>query len=170
MRHLTAWNVLVVLVLLALITYMLALKANAHQITCGGLFEPTCASVRHVHKRRYRKPRRHKHKHRRRRPEVRAYVRRDKWVERDTDRVICKDSVTVVGDARPSRAAAVSDAESVFMRTVRFKYGGEAWMNIEAAKDYQIRCTRASITELVGQVMTRCELRAKPCKPPFESK
>jgi len=166
MKYVGGLTLLMGLVLLALISFFMLMASNArsHTIPCGGLFEPTCASVRHYHKRRVHR------KKRRRKPEVRAFRRREKWVDRDSDRVICKDSVTVVGDARPSRAAAVSDAEAVFMRTVRFKHGGEAWMNIEAAKDYQIRCTRASITELVGQVMTRCELKARPCKPPFESK
>ena len=159
MRHLSAFNILVALILLALITYMLALKANAHSIPCGGLFEPTCASVRHYHKRRvYRKKRRH------RKPQVRAYQRR----ERD-DGISCKDRLTVIGDARPTRGGAVSDAEGAFMRAARFRHG-ESWMSVDNAKNYEIRCARASITEVVGTTMMRCELRARPCRPPFESK
>lgn len=108
------------------------------------------------------RPKRHVKK--KRKPEVRAYVKRE-----DDDRVVCKDVVTVIGDARPSESQARDDAESVFMRSVRYRYG-ESWMDPRNARDYASRCARASITEIVGQTMVRCELRAKPCRAPFESK
>lgn len=108
-------------------------------------------------------PRRH-HKKRHRKPEVRAYVKRE-----DDDGVRCKDMLTVIGDARPSEQGAREDAEAVFMRATRFRYG-ESWMTIENARDYAVRCSRASITEIVGNVMIRCEIKARPCRPPFQSK
>lgn len=100
----------------------------------------------------------------RRKPQVKAYVKRE-----DDDAIKCKDMVVVIGDARPSVSSAKEDAESVFMRTVRYKYG-ESWMDVQNARDYASRCARASITEIVGQVMTRCEIKARPCRAPFESR
>lgn len=105
--------------------------------------------------------------YRKRKPEVRAYVKRER--EHEDDGIRCKETLTVIGDARPSEQGAREDAESVFMRASRYRHG-ESWMDPKNARDYAIRCARASITEIVGQVMVRCELRAKPCRPPFQSK
>lgn len=110
--------------------------------------------------------RHHKAKPKRRKPQVRAYVKRER---EDDDGVRCKETLVVIGDARPSESGARDDAEAVFMRASRFRHG-EAWMDPRNARDYAVRCARASITEIVGQVMVRCELKAKPCRPPFESK
>lgn len=111
-----------------------------------------------------KRPRKHVHK-RKATPQVRAYVKRDD----DHDGVSCKPRVRVVGDARPSESGAKDDAEAAWMRETRWKYGA-LYLSLPNAKDYQIRCGRDSITEIVGQVMVRCELMAQPCNPPFESK
>ena len=36
------------------------------------------------------------------------------------------------------------------------------------AKDFVSRCGRVSIGEVVGQVTYRCEILARPCKPPMK--
>ena len=36
------------------------------------------------------------------------------------------------------------------------------------AKDFESRCGRVSIGEVVGQVTYRCEILARPCKPPMK--
>lgn len=160
MRYVGGLTLLLMLVLLALIGAMLLLARNgqAHTIRCGPFDALDCGQ--HVHKRTYRKP---KPKRARRKPQVRAYVKKD------DDGVQCKDLLTVIGDARPSEKAAREDADAVFMRAVRFRYG-ESWMEIENARDYAVRCARASITEIIGQTMVRCELKARPCRGPFQSK
>lgn len=159
MSNIRPWQVFIVLIVLA-IASVWALKAQAKPVKICNVFDhcwieddgkPVVHRKRHAHKKR-------------RKPQVRAYVKRD-----DDDGVRCKDTLTVIGDARPSEQGAREDAEAVFMRATRFKYG-ESWMTIENARDYAVRCSRASITEIVGQVMVRCELRAKPCRPPFQSK
>lgn len=108
----------------------------------------------------------------RRKPEVRAYVKRERnhtHEREDDDRISCKPEIVVIGDARPSESSAREDAEAVFMRSVRYRYG-ESYLSIANARDYASRCARASITEIVGQVMTRCEIKARPCSVPFESR
>lgn len=166
MRHLSALNILIALVLLALISYMLALKANAHSIPCGGLVEPTCASVRHYHKPRYRKPVRHK---KRRKPQVRAYQRRS-----DEDDVKCRPMISVVGSQFVTPAGATSSAEKAFMERARYTWG-ESYMDVDNAKDYAIRCSRSSVGDvgikgIAEAVFYRCELKARPCRAPFESR
>lgn len=144
------------------IVLFLADRAKAEMTDQWGHQRYEAPRHKHVTKKRMRHT--HKRHRRKRAPAVKAYVKRD--IE---DQVACKEMLTVIGDARPSRNTAQEDAEAVFMRATRFKYG-EAWMSVENAQGYAIRCNRASITEIVGQTMVRCELRAKPCRPPFESK
>jgi hypothetical protein len=166
------WRILVAVLVASLIVlwtmWTLAVNAHAGVRKICNTFTGECwlehdgrrAAPRKVHRKR------HKHRHRRkRRAEVRGYVQR----ETDSDGVKCKDTLTVIGDARPSEDGARDDAEKAFMRAARFRHG-ESWMSIENARDYAVRCSRASITEIVGQVMHRCELKAKPCRPPFQSK
>lgn len=157
------------LILVLLIALMFALmtanKAKAHTVSCS-VFE----NCRHYHRKRVvrHKKRRKRHVKRRAKPEpTRVYAYRKR--EREEDRIDCKDTVRVVGDARPSEDAARQDAESAWMRATRWKYGA-LYLSLPNAKHYEIRCSRDSITEIVGQTMVRCELKARPCNPPFESR
>lgn len=159
MSNIRPWQIFLALIVLAAASVW-ALTAQAKPVKVCNIFDHCWIEddgKTAVHRKRHANKKRRK-------PEVRAYVKRD-----DDDGVRCKDVLTVIGDARPSEQGAREDAEAVFMRATRFRYG-ESWMTIENARDYAVRCSRASITEIVGQVMVRCELRAKPCRPPFQSK
>lgn len=178
-KYVSPLLILVALVILALLTFM-ALISSSHAGTlyCGGPFDPSCAEVEYRQKlkrqararaaARARAEHKRKHKHRAAKREatrVYGYHRED----RRTDSVSCKDTVRVVGDARPNEAAARDDAEAAWMRETRWKYGA-LYISLPNARDYAIRCSRDSITEIVGQTMQRCELMARPCNPPFQSR
>ena len=94
------------------IVLFLADRAKAEMTDQWGHQRYEAPRHRHVTKKRVR----HTHKkHRRKRaPAVKAYVKRD--IE---DQVACKEMLTVIGDARPSRNTAQEDAEAVFMRATR---------------------------------------------------
>lgn len=155
-----------VLLIVLMVALMTANRAKAHTVSCS-VFE----NCRHYHRKYKRivrhKKRRTRHVKRRKAEPTRVYAYRRR--EREDDRIDCKDTVRVVGDARPTEDAARSDAESAWMRATRWKYGA-LYLSLPNAKHYEIRCSRDSITEIVGQTMMRCELKARPCNPPFESR
>lgn len=168
------WRILVAVLAASLIVLwtMWTLAVNAH---AGGVrkicntFTGECwlegkpKARRHVHRKR------HKHRHRRkRRAEVRGYVRRDREDE-DRDRVKCYDAVRVVGSQWASEAGAEESAQKAWMERVRWSIG-EAAMSMTAAEGYEKRCSRSSVGELANQVLHRCEVRARPCRPVFQSK
>ncbi len=165
----TTWTRLALLSGVALLAFAPHAEAKRYCDIFNNCWNEPDAQPHRVYRKRYRKPRVRGYIKRHRKPEVRGYIKRhsdeDRDVERNDDRT-CKSLLTVIGDARPTLASAREDAEASFMRATRFKYG-EAWMELTNAKDYQIRCARASITELVGQTMQRCELAARPCRQPM---
>jgi len=168
---LTPMRALILLIILFAATFW-ALKAHAGaSYVCGGPFDRSCEDVRReiaakraaMRRRAAARENLRSKRKRRRRAQVRG------WHREETDKVSCKDKLTVIGDSRPTKDGAIGDAEAAWMRATRWKYG-ESWIEIGNARGYEIRCNRASITEIVGAVMQRCELRAQPCRPPFESK
>ena len=170
MASIKPWQVLLALVAAAILSVwalqaQAAVKKICNQLSNVCWFEDSAGHVVMPKSRKVNRARHRRHKKRRRKPEVRGYSRR----EDANDGISCKDVLTVIGDARPSEEMARDDAEKTFMRAARFRFG-ESWMSVENARDYAIRCSRASIAEVVGQVMHRCELMAKPCRPPFQSK
>jgi len=76
----------------------------------------------------------------------------------------CLPAVRVVGSQDIRETAAEDSARKAWAEAVRWAHG-EAYMDISNAKDYQRRCSRSSIGEVVGQVFERCEIVATPCRP-----
>lgn len=44
----------------------------------------------------------------------------------------------------------------------------KSYIDMTNARDFESRCGRVSIGEVVGQVTYRCEIMARPCKPPMK--
>jgi len=173
-KYISPLLLLVALAILALLTFMALISKNSHAGTlyCGGPFDPSCAEVEYRLKLKRQARARARARERaedRRERRARRHTRVYGYQREERDSVTCKDTIQVIGDARPTEAAAKDDAEAAFMRATRFKYG-ESWMSVENARGYAIRCARASITEIVGATMHRCEIKARPCRAPFQSR
>jgi len=114
-----------------------------------------------------------------RRPEVRGYVKRKVVkpykpakpkpapIKHDDTGAHCYPAVTVVGSQWVGDSGAQDSARKGWMEQVRWRHG-EAAMDISNAQDIAVRCSRSSVGEAVGQVLHRCEIRAKPCRKGFE--
>lgn len=81
----------------------------------------------------------------------------------------CLDRVRVVGSQWIGQDGAEDSARKAFMEEVRWRFG-EGFMDIDHARDYERRCSRSSVGEAVGQTFIRCEISARPCRPPMVSK
>jgi len=82
--------------------------------------------------------------------------------------------ISVVGSQFVTPGGATTSAERAFMERARYTWG-ESYMDVDNAKDYAIRCSRSSVGDvgikgLVEAVFYRCELKARPCRAPFESR
>jgi len=84
----------------------------------------------------------------------------------DSDGRQCLNRTRVVGSQWATEQGAEDSAKKAFMEDSRFRYG-EQYMDIERAEDYVKRCSRSSVGELAGQVLYRCEIVARPCRPGF---
>jgi len=76
----------------------------------------------------------------------------------------CVRPVKVVGSQDVRETAAEDSAKKAWAEEVRWAHG-EAFMDIQNAKDYASRCSRSSIGEIAGQTFSRCEIVATPCRP-----
>lgn len=148
---------------------LFASSAGAKTTRVCNTFTKECWWERNGHvvkrpvRRTYHKRKRHQaHKHT---PQVRAYVKR----EDDEDRVKCYGIVRVVGSQGITVEQAEDSARKAWAERVRWAIG-EAAMSIDASQDYAKRCSRSSIGEALGQTFVRCEVQARPCRPPFESR
>jgi hypothetical protein len=79
----------------------------------------------------------------------------------------CLDTVRVVGSQWVAEEGAEDSAKKAFMEEVRWRHG-ESFMSIDNARDYEKRCSRSSVGEAVGQTLVRCEIAARPCRPPMK--
>lgn len=104
------------------------------------------------------------------RPRVRYYAAPEYEAEgqRESDGWKCLDKVHVVGSQWANEDGAEDSAKKAFMEEVRFR-SGEAFMDVDHARDYEKRCTRSSIGEVAGAMLFRCEVAARPCRPPLKS-
>lgn len=80
----------------------------------------------------------------------------------------CLDHVRVVGSQWVGAEGAEDSAKKAFMEEVRWRFG-EAFMDVANARDYEKRCSRSSVGEAVGQTLIRCEIAARPCRPPMSA-
>ena len=113
---------------------------------------------------------RHRHHHAR----VMAYERR--YERREVERAErtdydgggkCVEKVRGLGTQWIGTEGALSAAKKDWMERVRYDHG-ESYVDMTNAKDFESRCGRVSIGEVAGQVTYRCEIVARPCKPPLK--
>jgi hypothetical protein len=90
---------------------------------------------------------------------------------RDRDRADagwqCLDKVRGLGTQWIGTEGALDAARKDWMERVRYDHG-ESFIDMTNARDFESRCGRVSIGEVVGQVTYRCEILARPCKPPLK--
>ena len=98
----------------------------------------------------------------RNRARVLAYERRDKD---DNDRDgQCASKVRGLGTQWIGTEGAMDAAKKDWMERVRYDHG-ESFLDLTNAKEFESRCGRVSVGEVAGQVMYRCEIIARPCRP-----
>jgi hypothetical protein len=73
------------------------------------------------------------------------------------------DRVTGLGTQWIGKQGALDAAKKDWMEHVRY-YWGETFLDLDFAAGFKARCSRVSIGETMGQVMYRCEMRARPCR------
>ena len=96
------------------------------------------------------------------RSRVLAYERRDKD---DNDRDgQCASKVRGLGTQWIGTEGAMDAAKKDWMERVRYDHG-ESFLDLTNAKEFESRCGRVSVGEVAGQVMYRCEIIARPCRP-----
>jgi hypothetical protein len=83
---------------------------------------------------------------------------------KEAPKVKCLEAVRVVGSQDIREDAAEDSAKKAWSEMVRWE-SGESFMSMDTAQDYEKRCSRSSIGETLGQVLNRCEIIAKPCRP-----
>jgi len=81
---------------------------------------------------------------------------------------LCLDRVRGLGTQWIGEQGALDAAKKDWMERVRY-YHGETFLDLNHAADFAKRCGRVSIGEVVGQVLYRCEIEARPCKGSFET-
>jgi hypothetical protein len=72
-----------------------------------------------------------------------------------------------VGTEWIGQEGALTAARKDWMERVRYDHG-ERFLDMTNDRDEVSRCSRVSIGELVGKVMYRCEIWARPCQPHME--
>ena len=98
----------------------------------------------------------------RERARVLAYERREKD---DDDRSgQCASKVRGLGTQWIGTEGAMDAAKKDWMERVRYDHG-ESYLDLTNAKEFESRCGRVSVGEVAGQVMYRCEIIARPCRP-----
>jgi hypothetical protein len=80
---------------------------------------------------------------------------------------LCLDKVRGLGTQWIGTEGALEAAKKDWMERVRYDHG-ESYIDMTNARDFESRCGRVSIGEVVGQVTYRCEIMARPCKPPMK--
>lgn len=99
--------------------------------------------------------------------EERREDRRDDYdSDRDHEHGQCLDRVRGLGTQWVGTKGALDAAKKDWMERVRYDHG-ESFVDMTNAGDVESRCGRVSIGEVVGQVLYRCEIIARPCKAPM---
>lgn len=79
---------------------------------------------------------------------------------------ICAGKVRGVGIQWLTEEGALEKAKDDWRARVRYDLG-ESYLDLANADSFEKRCGRTSIGEVAGQVFTRCEIIARPCKGTF---
>jgi hypothetical protein len=183
-KYISPLLLLVALVILALLTFMAVMAGNAHAGRvhyCGGPFDMSCAELDYRMKLKRqarararanaRAERRRSRRHRHRGTRVLGF---HKTIEDEADPVTCRSYIAVVGSQYVTKNGAEDSAIKAWQEQVRYEHG-ERFMAWESASKQQVRCVRSSVGELGSKALDmtvkfyRCEVKGKPCMPPFES-
>ena len=81
--------------------------------------------------------------------------------------VRCLEPVRGVGTEWIGQEGALTAARKDWMERVRYDHG-ERFLDMTNDRDEVSRCSPVSIGELVGKVMYRCEIWARPCQAHME--
>jgi len=98
---------------------------------------------------------------------VMAYAKREEDARTEDDGFQCVEKVRGLGTQWIGTEGAMSAAKKDWMERVRYDHG-ESYVDMSNARDFESRCGRVSIGEIAGQVTYRCEVHARPCKPPLK--
>ena len=79
----------------------------------------------------------------------------------------CLEPVRGVGTKWIGQEGALNAARKDWMERVRYDHG-ERFLDMTNDRDEVSRCSRVSIGELVGKVLYRCEIWARPCQAHME--
>jgi hypothetical protein len=98
---------------------------------------------------------------------VMAYVKEEQEAKKEDDGFQCVEKVRGLGTQWIGTEGALQAAKKDWMERVRYDYG-ESYVDMANAREFESRCGRVSIGEIAGQVTYRCEVHARPCKPPLK--
>lgn len=98
---------------------------------------------------------------------VMAYVKREGDEKKEDDGFQCVEKVRGLGTQWIGTEGAMEAAKKDWMERVRYDHG-ESYVDMSNAREFESRCGRVSIGEIAGQVTYRCEVHARPCKPPLK--
>jgi hypothetical protein len=98
---------------------------------------------------------------------VMAYVKREETAKTEDDGFQCVEKVRGLGTQWIGTQGAMEAAKKDWMERVRYDHG-ESYVDMSNAREFETRCGRVSIGEIAGQVTYRCEVHARPCKPPLK--
>jgi hypothetical protein len=98
---------------------------------------------------------------------VMAYMKREEAAKKENDGWQCTEKVRGLGTQWIGTEGAMEAAKKDWMERVRYDHG-ESFIDMSNAREFETRCGRVSIGEIAGQVTYRCEVHARPCKPPLK--
>jgi hypothetical protein len=93
--------------------------------------------------------------------------RRDERAFDDDRGFHCLEPIRGVGTEWIGQEGALKGARKDWMERVRYDHG-ERFIDMTNDRDEVSRCSRVSIGEVVGPVMYRCEIWARPCQAHME--
>jgi hypothetical protein len=93
--------------------------------------------------------------------------RHDEHAFKDDRGIRCLEPVRGVGTEWIGQKGALEAARKDWMEHVRYDHG-ERFLDMTNDRDEVSRCSRVSIGELIGKVMYRCEIWARPCQAHME--
>jgi hypothetical protein len=143
----TVWGTIMILATFSFI-FIPSPAVQAHTICKTDIFGTKYDCRRHRH---YRKAR----SRRKSGTRVYGYTKRNK--------LKCLGTVRAVGSQWVGAEGAKTSAIKAWREVVRFD-SGEKFSDWANAKDVTQGCSQSSIGEVIGKVLYRCEVTAKPCK------
>jgi len=144
----------------------LAAPASASDLNWDWNLGSGSATAKHRSAARYAH-RRHRHRSSSSNTKVMAYVKREETAKMEDDGFQCVEKVRGLGTQWIGTQGAMEAAKKDWMERVRYDHG-ESYVDMSNAREFETRCGRVSIGEIAGQVTYRCEVHARPCKPPLK--